>query len=92
LLKKFPSVLCTGDVVPNPSHEVEHHIHMGGHSPVFAKPTALTKKTWNCKAVFKHLESASIIPPFNITMGVPLHMVPKKMGLGSLVVITIALI
>jgi hypothetical protein len=37
LLAKFPSILCTGVVVPNPFHGVEHHIHTGGHPPVFAK-------------------------------------------------------
>jgi hypothetical protein len=35
LLQKFPSTLRTGDVVPNPSHGVEHHIHTGGHPSVF---------------------------------------------------------
>jgi hypothetical protein len=37
LLQKFPSILCTGDVKPTPTHGVEHHIHTGSHTPVFAK-------------------------------------------------------
>jgi hypothetical protein len=37
LLKKFPSILCTGDVMPTPIHGVEHHIHTGSDPPVFAQ-------------------------------------------------------
>jgi hypothetical protein len=41
LLEKFPTILRTGDVVPKPTHGVEHHIHTGGHPPVFAKARRL---------------------------------------------------
>jgi hypothetical protein len=37
LLKKFLSILRTGDVMPTPTHGMEHHIHTGSHLPVFAK-------------------------------------------------------
>jgi hypothetical protein len=37
LLKNLPSILLTGDVMPTPTHGVEHHIHMGSHLPGFAK-------------------------------------------------------
>jgi hypothetical protein len=37
LLQKFPSFLHTGDVMPTPTHGVEHHINMGSHPPVFTK-------------------------------------------------------
>jgi hypothetical protein len=62
LLQKFPSILRMGDVVPNPSHGVEHHIHMGGHPPVFAKACCLDpEKLEIAKAEFKRLESAGIV-------------------------------
>jgi hypothetical protein len=37
LLQKFPFILRTGDVKPTPIHGVEHHIHTGSHTPIFAK-------------------------------------------------------
>jgi hypothetical protein len=62
LLKKFPSILCTGDVIPTPTHGVEHHIHMSSHPPVFAKSHRLDRKNfklpkqnsnvWNPLALF----------------------------------------
>jgi hypothetical protein len=42
--QKFPSILRMGDVVPSPSHGVEHHIHTGGHPTVFAKACHLDPK------------------------------------------------
>jgi hypothetical protein len=36
--------LHTGDVLPNPFHGVEHHIHMGSHPPVFEKAHLLDPK------------------------------------------------
>jgi hypothetical protein len=36
-LQKFPSIIRTSDLVANPSHGVEHHLHGGGHLPIFAK-------------------------------------------------------
>jgi hypothetical protein len=56
LLKKFPSILCTGDVMPTPTHGVEHHIHMGSHCPVFAQSSHLDpEKHEVAKAEFKGL-------------------------------------
>ena len=42
LLEKYPSILRTGDVVPKPTHGVEHHIHTGGHPPFLQKPAVLS--------------------------------------------------
>jgi hypothetical protein len=93
LHQKFPSLLRTGDVVPNPSHGVEHHIHTGRHSPVFAKACPLDpEKLEIAKVEFKRLESASIVHRSTSPWGSPLHMVPKKIGLHGLVVITVTLI
>jgi hypothetical protein len=56
--------LRTGDVVPNPSHGVEHHIHTGLHPPVFAKTHHVDpEKLEIAKAEFKHLESVGIVHP-----------------------------
>jgi hypothetical protein len=93
LLQKFPSILCTGDVVPNLSHGMEHHIHTGGYPTVFAIACRLDPEKFEiAKAEFKCLESAGIVYCSTSPEASPLHMVPKMMGLGSLVVITIALI
>jgi hypothetical protein len=57
LLQKFPSILCTGDVKPTPTHGVEHHIHTGSHPPVFAKSRRLDlEKLQIAKAEFKRLQ------------------------------------
>jgi hypothetical protein len=81
LLKKFPAILRTGDVVPNPSHEVEHHNQMGGHPPVFAKARRLdTEKLEIAKEEFKRLESTSILRRSTSPWVSPLHMIPKKDG------------
>jgi hypothetical protein len=54
LLQKFPSILRTGDVKPTPTHGIEHHIHIGSHSPVFAIPRRLApEKLQMAKAEFK---------------------------------------
>jgi hypothetical protein len=51
-----------GDVVSNPSRGVEHHIHTGGHPPVFAKAHGLDpEKPEIAKVEFKCLESTGII-------------------------------
>jgi hypothetical protein len=58
LLAKFPSILCTGDVVPEPTQGVEHHNHTGGHLPplIFAKARHLEPhKLEIAKAEFKCL-------------------------------------
>jgi hypothetical protein len=53
-LQKFPSILRTGDVKPTPTHGVEHHIHTGSHTPIFAKSRRLNpKKLQIAKAEFK---------------------------------------
>jgi hypothetical protein len=77
LLAKFPSILRTGDVVPNPSHGVEHHFHTGEHTPVFAKAHRLDpEKLEIAKAEFKRLESAGIVCRSTSPLASPLHMVP----------------
>jgi hypothetical protein len=81
LLQKFPSVLRTADVMPTPTHGVEHHIHMGSHPPVFAKSCRLDpEKLKIAKAEFKHLESTGIGCCSKSSWASPLHMVPKKDG------------
>jgi hypothetical protein len=83
LLQKFPSILCTGDVKPTPTHGVEHHIHTppGSHPSVFAKSRRLDpEKLQFAKAEFKRLESAGIIRRSTSPWASPWHMVPKKDG------------
>ncbi len=58
LLQEFPSILCTADVVPKPSHGVEQNIHTCEHLPVFAKDCRLDpEKIEIAQAEFKRLES-----------------------------------
>jgi hypothetical protein len=81
LLKKFPSILRMGDVVPNPSHGVQPHIHMGGHPPVFAEARPLdAEKLEIAKVELKHLESADIVRRSTSPWASSLHMIPKKDG------------
>jgi hypothetical protein len=62
LLQKHSSILRIGDVMPKPTHGVEHHIHTGSHPPVFTKACRLDpQKLEFAKAEFKKLESAGII-------------------------------
>jgi hypothetical protein len=78
-LKKFPSILRTGDVMPTPTHGVEHHIHRGGHPPVFAKSHRLDpEKLEIAKAEFKRLEFAGIFRRSNHRGPLLLHKVPIK--------------
>jgi hypothetical protein len=78
-LQKFPSILHTGDMVQNPSHGVEHHIHTGRHPPVFAKAYCLDlEKLEIAKKEFKHLESARIVHRSTSPWSSPLLMVPQK--------------
>ncbi len=81
LLKKYPSILRTGDVKPTPTHGVEHHIHTGSHPSVFAKSRRLDlEKLEIPKAEFKRLESTDITHRSKSPRAYPLHMVPKKDG------------
>ncbi len=79
LLRKFPSILRTGDVKLTPTHGVENHIRTGSHPPVFAKSRCLDQgKLQIAKSEFKRLESAGIIRCSKSPWASPLQMVPKK--------------
>jgi hypothetical protein len=81
LLRKVPSTLSTGDVMPIPTKGGEHHIHTGSHPPVFAKSHRLDpEKLEIAKAEFKRLEYANIVRHSKSPWASPLHMVPKKDG------------
>jgi hypothetical protein len=81
LLKKFLSILRTGDVMPTPTHGVEHHIHMGSHPPVFAKTHRQNpEKLEMQKAEFKRLETARLVRHSKSPWASPLHMVPNEEG------------
>jgi hypothetical protein len=60
LLQKFPSILRTGDVMPTPTHGVEHHIHTGSQPQFLQNPA-----TW----IQKNLRLQKHCSPFKITMG-----------------------
>jgi hypothetical protein len=79
LLQKFPTILRTGDVVPNLSHGVEHHIHTGGHLPVFVKAHHLDPGKLEIAKVENKL-GAGIVRRSTSLWASPLHMVPKKDG------------
>ncbi len=81
LLQKHSSILRTRDVMPKPTHGVEHHIHTSSHPPVFAKAHCLDpQKLEIAKAEFKKLESAGIICCSKSPWASPLPLVPKKDG------------
>ncbi len=62
LLQQFPSILCLGYVVPNPSHGMKHHVQTGRPSLFLQKPATLIQKNfkllkwnsnvWNPLALF----------------------------------------
>jgi hypothetical protein len=71
-------ILRTEDVIPEPTHGVDNHIHTSSHPPVFAKAHRLdSQKLEIAKAEFKKLESAGIIRHSKSPWALPLHMVPK---------------
>jgi hypothetical protein len=61
--------------VPNPSHEVEHHIHTGGQAHCLDP-----EKLEIAKAEFKLLESTGTVRHSTLPWVSLLHMVPKKDG------------
>jgi hypothetical protein len=62
LLKKLPSILHTGDVMPTPTSGVEHHIQTDSSPLVFAKSRHLDPEQLEiAKAEFKRLESSGIV-------------------------------
>jgi hypothetical protein len=67
---KIPSILRTGDVLPTPSHGIEHHIHMAATIQFLQKPAALIQK--NTFRIRRHC------PALKITMGVPFANGPQK--------------
>jgi hypothetical protein len=74
LLQKFPSILCTEDVKPTPTHGVEHHIHTGSHPPVFAKSRRLDPEKLQIGKVQKvricwHCSQVKIIMGFPFAHG-----------------------
>jgi hypothetical protein len=83
LLQKFPSILCTRDVDPTPTHGVKHHIHNGSQPPVFAKSRCLDpEKLQIAKTEFKRLALFAI----QNHHGHPLcTWFPKKTDRGGLV-------
>jgi hypothetical protein len=86
LLQNFPSILRTGDVMPTPTHGMEHHNHKGSHPPFFAK--SCPEKLEIAKAEFKRLESASIVRHSKSPWASLLcTWCPKKMDPGDLVAI-----
>jgi hypothetical protein len=69
-----------GDVMPTPTHGVEHHIHMGSHPPFVAKSLPEKLEIEITKAEFNRLESAGIVHRSKTPWVSPLHMMPKKDG------------
>jgi hypothetical protein len=90
LLKKFPSILRMGDVIPTPTHGVEHYIHTAVIPQYLQNPTAWIRKNlklqkrnsnvWNPPALF-------VVQ--NHHGPLPCTWCPKKMDPGNLVTITV---
>jgi hypothetical protein len=76
--QKFPSILHTGNVVPNPSHEVEHHIHTGRHPPVIAKAGCLDLEKLELPRWNSNVWNLPVMSAVQHHHGRPLHMVPQK--------------
>jgi hypothetical protein len=80
LLQKFHSILSMDDLLPTPTHGVEHTFTWAANNlPVFAKSHRLDPgKREIAKAEFKRLEFSSIVCRSKSPRASPLHMVPKK--------------
>jgi hypothetical protein len=88
LIKKFPSILRMGDVMPTPTHGVENHIHTGSHPSVFAKSHRLDpEKLEIAKEEFNRLKSAAFFAVQNHNGHLLCTWCPKKMDPGDLVAI-----
>jgi hypothetical protein len=87
LLQKFLSILRTSDVMPTPPHGVEHHIHTGSHSPVFAKSHRLEPKKMQ-KRNSKVWNQLAFSPVQNHHGPLPCTRCLKKMDPGDFVAIT----
>jgi hypothetical protein len=82
LLQKFHSILSMDDLMPTPTHGVEHTFTWAANNlPVFAKSHRLDPgKLEIAKAEFKRLEFSSIFCRSKSPRASPLHIVPKKDG------------
>jgi hypothetical protein len=78
LLEKYPTIIRTGDVMPNPSHGVEHYIHTGGLLPVFAKACCLDPKNMKLQKRNSRVWNLLVFVVQKSPWASPLHMVPKK--------------
>jgi hypothetical protein len=89
LLQKYPSILRMGDVLPTPSHRVEHHIYMGSHPPFLQKPAALMIQK-NSRLPKQNSSVCNLLALSGVQNhhGLPLcTWSPKKMDRGGLAVI-----
>jgi hypothetical protein len=85
LLQKFPFILHTGDVMPTPTHGVEHHIHTGSHRSVFAKSSRLDLENLRLQSGIQTFGIHRHCLPFKITMGLPFaHGAQKRWILATL--------
>jgi hypothetical protein len=85
LLQKFPFILHTGDVMPTPTHGVEHHIHTGSHRSVFAKSSRLDLENLRLQSGIQTFGIHRHCLLFKITMGLPFaHGAQKRWILATL--------
>jgi hypothetical protein len=81
--------LRTGDVLPTPYHGVEHHIHIGSHSPVFAKACSLDPEKLKLPKQNLGLWNPLVLSGVKNHYGLPLcTWSPKKMDHDGLAVNT----